>query len=174
MAFICHRRRWSALTVVCHPNRGTALCVPLTIQNVENRIGESLVQERLLTIIALFLGAVSLVLACGALAGLMSHLVTARTREFGLRLALGAERRSVVGLVMRQALTVAVAGGIAGLGFCLAGGRLVSSFLTTIGPSDPPALAAAAAILLGTAAIAAYIPARRASRVEPMVALRAE
>ncbi len=99
--------------------------VPLTIQNVESRIGESLVQERLLTIIALFLGAVSLVLACGALAGLMSHLVTARTREFGLRLALGAERRSVVGLVMRQALTVAVAGGIAGLGFSLAGGRLV-------------------------------------------------
>ena len=63
--------------------------VPLTIQNVESRIGESLVQERLLTIIALFLGATSLVLACGALAGLMSHLVTARTREFGLRLALG-------------------------------------------------------------------------------------
>jgi len=75
---------------------------------------------------------------------------------------------------MRQALTVAVAGGIAGLGFCLAGGRLVSSFLTTIGPADPPALAAAAAILLGTAAVAAYIPARRASRVEPMVALRAD
>ena len=148
--------------------------VPLTIQNVESRIGESLVQERLLTIIALFLGAVSLVLACGALAGLMSHLVTARTREFGLRLALGAERRSVVGLVMRQALTVAVAGGIAGLGFSLAGGRLVSSFLTTIGPSDPPALAAAAAILLGTTAVAAYVPARRASRVEPMVALRAD
>ena len=147
---------------------------PLTIQSVESRIGESLVQERLLTIIALFLGAVSLVLACGALAGLMSHLVTARTREFGLRLALGAERRSVVSLVMRQALTIAVAGGIAGLGVCLAGGRLVSSFLTTIGPSDPPALAAAAAILLGTAAVAAYIPARRASRVEPMVALRAD
>jgi len=148
--------------------------VPLTIQNVESRIGESLVQERLLTILALFLGAVSLVLACGALAGLMSHLVTARTREFGLRLALGAERRSVVSLVMRQAVTIAVAGGIAGLGFCLAGGRLVSSFLTTIGPSDPPALAAAAAILLGTTAVAAYIPARRASRVEPMAALRAD
>jgi ABC-type antimicrobial peptide transport system permease subunit len=148
--------------------------VPLTIQNVESRIGESLVQERLLTIIAVFLGAVSLVLACGALAGLMSHLVTARTREFGLRLALGAERRSVVGLVMRQALTVAVAGGIAGLGFSLAGGRLVASFLTTIGPSDPVALTAAASALLVTTAIAAYIPARRASRVEPMAALRAD
>ena len=104
----------------------------------------------------------------------MSHLVTSRTREIGLRLALGAERRSVLGLVMRQALTVAVLGAVAGLGFALAGGRLVARFLSTIGPADPWALTAAAAILLITTAVAGYVPARRAARVDPMVALRYE
>ena len=147
---------------------------PLTIQSVRSRIDESLVGERLITVIAVFLGAVSLLLACGALGGVMSYLVTARTREIGLRLALGADRRLVLGLVMRQALTVATLGAIAGLGFTLAAGRLVSRFLTTIGPADPVALAAAAAILLLTTAIAGYLPARRAARVDPMVALRSE
>ena len=148
--------------------------VPLTIQSVGNRIDESLVSERLITVIAVFLGATSLLLACGALGGLMSHLVTARTREIGLRLALGAGRQSVLELVMRQALTVAALGAIAGLGFTLAGGRLVSRFLSTIGPADPWALASAAAILLVTTAVAGYLPARRASLVDPMVALRSE
>ena len=147
---------------------------PLTIQTVENRIDESLVGERLITVIAAFLGVTSLLLACGALGGLMSHLVTARTREIGVRLALGAERRSVLALVMRQGLTVAALGAIAGLGCTLAGGRLVSRFLSTIGPADPWALAAAAAILFITTAAAGYLPARRAARVDPMVALRSE
>ena len=113
---------------------------PLTISTVETRIDESLVSERLITVIAAFLGMVSLVLACGALGGLMSHLVATRTREIGLRLALGAERRLVLGLVMRQALAIAALGGIAGLGLTLAGGRLVAGFLTGIGPDDPLAL----------------------------------
>jgi putative ABC transport system permease protein len=147
---------------------------PLTMQSVGNRIDESLVGERLLAVIAAFLGGASLLLACGALGGLMSHLVTARTREIGLRLALGAERRTVLGLVMRQALTVATLGAVAGLGFTLAGGRLVASFLTAVGPADPWALTAAAAILLITTAVAGYLPARRAARVDPMVALRWE
>jgi putative ABC transport system permease protein len=147
---------------------------PITIQSVETRIDESLVGERLITVIAVFLGAVSLLLACGALGGLMSHLVAARTREIGLRLALGAERRLVLGLVMRQALTIAVLGVIAGLGLTLAASRLVARFLTVVRPDDPLALAAAAAILLATTAAAGYLPARRAARVDPMVALRAE
>jgi predicted permease len=147
---------------------------PLTIQTVENRIAESLVSERLIALIAAFLGAVSLLLACGALGAVMSHLVTARTREIGLRLALGAERRTVMALVMRQALMVAVLGALAGLAITLAGGRLVSRFLSTIGPADPWALTAAVAILLATTAVASYLPAHRASRVDPMAALRVE
>ena len=147
---------------------------PLTIQSVTTRIDESLVRERLLTVIAAFLGATSLLLACGALAGLMSHIVTARTREIGLRLALGADRRSVLGLVMRQAMAIAVIGAVGGLGVTLAGGRLVTRFLSTIDPADPWALTSAAAILFVTAALAGYVPARRAARVDPMVALRSE
>ena len=147
---------------------------PLTIQTVETRINESLVNERLIAVIAAFLGGVSLLLACGALGAVMSHLVTARTREIGLRLALGAERRAVMGLVMRQALMVAAIGAFAGLIMTLAGGRLVSRFLSTIGPADPWALTAAAAILFITTAVASYLPARRASRVDPMAALRVE
>jgi predicted permease len=147
---------------------------PLTIQSVENRVDESLVRERLITVIAAFLGAVALLLACGALGGVMSHLVTARTREIGVRLALGAERRSVLTLVMRQALAVAALGAIAGLAMTLAAGRLVSRFLSAISPADPWALSAAAVVLLATAALASYLPARRASRVDPMTALRFE
>jgi ABC-type antimicrobial peptide transport system permease subunit len=75
---------------------------------------------------------------------------------------------------MRQALQLAIIGGCAGLGLTVAGGRLVTSFLSTISPVDPWALFAAAAILLITSAVAGYIPARRAARVDPMVALRTE
>jgi putative ABC transport system permease protein len=154
--------------------RSVDASAPIGVQSVESRIDESLVGERLITVIAVFLGTVSLVFACGALGGLMSHLVAARTREIGLRLALGAERRVVLGLVMRQALTIAALGVMAGLALTLAGGRLVVRFLTGIGPDDPLALAAAGVLLLGTTAIAGYLPARRAARVDPMVALRTE
>ncbi len=147
---------------------------PMTIQSVETRIDESLVGERLITVIAVFLGTVSLLLACGALGGLMSHLVAARTREIGLRLALGAERRRVLTLVMRQALALAASGVIVGLGLTLAAGRLVASFLTGIRPDDPLMLAAAATLLLLTMTAAGYLPARRAAHVDPMVALRRE
>ncbi len=154
--------------------RSVDASVPMTIQSVETRIDESLVGERLITVIAVFLGMVSLLLACGALGGLMSHLVAARTREIGLRLALGAERRRVLTLVMRQALTLAALGVIVGLGLTLAAGRLVAGFLTGIRPDDPLTLAAAATLLLLTMAAAGYLPARRAAHVDPMVALRTE
>ena len=147
---------------------------PLSLQTVETRIDESLTRERLLALIAAFLGSVSLLLSCGALGGLMAHLVGARTREIGLRLALGAERRTVLALVMRQALTVAVVGVTVGLGLALAGGRLVARFLTGVEPGDPLSLAVAGAIVLMTTAAASYLPARRAARVDPMVALRAD
>ena len=104
----------------------------------------------------------------------MSHLVATRTREIGLRLALGAERRLVLGLVMREAFAIAALGGVAGLALTLAGGRLVARFLAGIRPDDPLALTAAAAVLLATTAAAGYLPARRASRVDPMVALRVD
>ncbi len=147
---------------------------PIQIETVRRRIDESLVQERLVTVIAAFLGGVSLLLACGALGGLMSHMVASRTKEIGVRIALGAERYAVTALVMREALALAGAGAVAGVCLSLAGGRLVAGFLHDLQPSDPVAVGAAAAVMLLTAAMTGYLPARRAARVDPIQALRAE
>jgi ABC-type antimicrobial peptide transport system permease subunit len=147
---------------------------PLRIETVRHRIDESLVQERLVTVIATFLGGVSLLLACGALGGLLSHMVASRTSEIGLRIALGADRRAVTSLVMREALGLTAAGAFVGVGLALAGGRLVASFLYDLTPTDPVAVGVAASLMLLTAAVTGYLPARRAARVDPIEALRAE
>ena len=147
---------------------------PIRIETVRGRIEESLVQERLITVIAAFLGAVSLLLACGALGGLMSHMVASRTAEIGLRVALGAEPRAVTALVMHEAVMLAGAGAVAGIGLALAAGRFVAAFLHDLQPTDPVAVGAAAAVMLLTATVTGYLPARRAARVDPIEALRAE
>ena len=154
--------------------RGLDATAPIRIETVRDRIDESLVQERLVTVIAAFLGAVSLLLACGALGGLMSHMVASRTSEIGLRIALGAEPRAVTALVMREALMLAGAGAVAGVGLALAAGRFVAAFLNDLQPTDPLAVGAAAAVMLLTATVTGYLPARRAARVDPIEALRAE
>jgi predicted permease len=145
---------------------------PIRIETVRRRIDESLVQERLITVIAAFLGAVSLLLACGALGGLVSHMVASRTSEIGLRIALGAERHDVLGLVMREALVLTLAGSAVGVGLALAGGRFVAGFLHGLQPTDPVAVGAAVALMLLTAMVTGYLPARRAACVDPIVALR--
>ena len=94
----------------CAAIRGLDARAPIRIETVRRRIDESLVQERLLAAIAAFLGAVSLLLACGALGGLMSHMVASRTSEIGLRIALGAEPRAVTALVMREAFALVLVG----------------------------------------------------------------
>jgi putative ABC transport system permease protein len=147
---------------------------PIRIETVRSRIDESLIQERLVTVIAIFLGGVSLLLACGALGGLMSHMVASRTSEIGLRIALGAERRAVMALVMREALALALVGAAAGVGLALTGGRLVAGFLHSLQPTDPVAVGAAAALMLLTATVTGYLPARRAARIDPIEALRSE
>lgn len=104
----------------------------------------------------------------------MAHTVARRTRELGLRVALGALPGDVVALVVRQGAGPAVAGVVAGAGAAWLGGRALRGLLYQVSPTDPVTLAGAALFLLAVSAAAAWLPARRATRVDPMEALRAE
>jgi predicted lysophospholipase L1 biosynthesis ABC-type transport system permease subunit len=117
--------------------------------------------------------AVALALAVVGIYGLLAYTVSLRTNELGIRIALGAQRRNIVSLVVRDGATPAAAGLVVGLVTSLWATRLLGSLLYGVGTTDPPTYLAVAALLGGIALGASYFPARRASRVDPMVALRA-
>jgi putative ABC transport system permease protein len=119
-------------------------------------------------------GLVAMILAAVGLYGVIAYSVARRTREIGIRMALGAARTSVLGLVMRQGLTVAGAGLLAGCALAALATRMLSGVLYGVSASDPIAWGASAVALMGIAALANLIPARRAARVDPTVALRFE
>jgi putative ABC transport system permease protein len=116
----------------------------------------------------------ALALAAVGIYGVVSYAVAARTHEIGIRMALGARAEAVRAMVLGQGLRLAVAGLLAGLPAAWAGTRLLAAFLHGVSPGDPATLAAVAALLLAVALAACYLPARRASRVDPLVALRYE
>jgi putative ABC transport system permease protein len=118
--------------------------------------------------------ALALLLAVVGLYGLVSYTVSQRTREIGVRVALGARSVDVIGLVLRQGTRLAGAGALAGAAGALGASRLMRALLFGVGPSDPAVYAAVGLLLVGATAAASWIPARRAARVDPVVALRAE
>jgi putative ABC transport system permease protein len=118
--------------------------------------------------------ALALLLAAVGIYGVMSYSVAQRTHEIGVRMALGAQRFDVLGMVLRRGLVLTAIGLVIGVGGALALGRLVQSLLFSISASDPLTLALGAALLLVVALLASYLPARRATRVDPLVALRYE
>ncbi len=120
------------------------------------------------------MGALALVLAVMGLYGVVSYAAARRVREVGIRMSLGAERGDVVRLVMRGGLRLVVAGAAVGLVLALVGARLVRGFLFGVRPLDPATFLAVPAILLAVAVLAAWLPARRAARVDPVRALRSE
>ena len=134
----------------------------------------ALVQERFMAALATFAASLTLLLACLGVYGLLAYSVSARTREIGVRMALGAMRRSVVGLVVKDGLAIAVPGVLIGAGLAWAAARLVRAQLYGIAPGDPRTLLFGAAVLLVTVIVAALPPALRASRVAPTEALREE
>jgi ABC-type antimicrobial peptide transport system permease subunit len=144
----------------------------LIIRPFSKQVEQSLVQERLIATLASFFGLLALVLAAVGLYGLVAYSVTRRTSEIGVRMALGATRGNVLKLVLRGALALAILGVIAGLPLAFAGSRFVSNMLFGIRPTDPLTAGSAAVLLVFVALIAAYIPARRASKVDPLTALR--
>jgi ABC-type antimicrobial peptide transport system permease subunit len=130
--------------------------------------------ERLLGSLTMAFGAAALGLACLGLYGTISYAVRRRTAELGIRMALGADRSAVQWLIVREALRLVLAGGAIGLPLAFLAARAVSGLLYATPPSDPVAYATAVGVLVIVAAFAAYIPARRASRLDPMMALRTE
>ncbi len=138
------------------------------------QIDRLLFQERLVARLAGFFGLLALVLACVGLYGLLSYEVSRRTREIGIRMALGAHPGSVLKLVVRQGIVLAIAGAAVGIGVALGVTRYLTSMLYDVHANDPLTIIAVAALLTVVALTACYIPARRAMRVDPMVALRYE
>jgi predicted permease len=138
------------------------------------QIERSMTRERLMARLAIVLGGLSALLSAIGLYGLLAYAVTRRVPEIGVRMALGAARGSVLWLFLRHALIVATAGAIIGLGAAYAATGLVQALLFGVSPTDPLILAAAALINFAVALLAAYLPARRAARIDPVVALRAE
>jgi ABC-type antimicrobial peptide transport system permease subunit len=119
-------------------------------------------------------GTLALLLAAVGLYGVISYMVTQRTHEMGVRVALGAQARDVARLVVREGVGVTAVGTVIGLAAALAGGRFVESLLYEVSPRDPLVLAVVAVTLLSIAVAATLVPAWRAMRVDPVVALRAE
>lgn len=146
----------------------------LTIVPFTKQIQNALVQERLVATLASFFGLLALVLAAVGLYGLMAYTVARRRSEIGVRMALGATRNNVLGLVLRAAFGLVVAGVMVGLPLALASSIFVSKMLFGVRPADPVTVGAAAALLVFVATVAAYLPARRASKVDPLTALRYE
>ncbi len=138
------------------------------------QIDRLLFQERLVARLSAFLGLLALVLACIGLYGLLSYEVTRRTHEIGIRVALGAHQGDVLRLVIGQGIALAAVGATIGVGAALGVTRFLSSLLYNVKAADPLTFIAAALLLAAVAALACYIPAQRAARVDPMVALRYE
>ena len=144
------------------------------MKTMDVQVDESLFVERMVAVLSVAFGALATLLAAIGLYGVMSYAVARRTREIGIRMALGAERGRVLWLVLKEVAVMAVAGILGGLTAALWLTRQVQSQLFGLAPSDPATLAAATALLALIAFAAGYIPARRATTIDPIRALRSE
>jgi predicted permease len=144
------------------------------VKTLTRQVQDSMVDQRMAADLTLLFGSLALLLAAVGLYGVMSYSVSRRTNEMGIRMALGAQRGDVARLVLRDTMALVSVGVILGLAGALAAGRVVSSLLYGLASTDPIAISTATLILAAVAFIAGYLPARRATKVDPMVALRYE
>jgi ABC-type antimicrobial peptide transport system permease subunit len=146
----------------------------LGVRTLEDDVSAHFSRERMIAYLCGCFGALALVLASVGLYGVTAYAVAQRTKEVGIRMALGARGRDVVGMIVRESLFPVLAGVGIGVGGALAATRLVASLLFGVAPRDPVSFVVATVAILAVALAASAIPARRASRVEPLVALRYE
>jgi predicted permease len=144
------------------------------VLTMSDQIGRSLVQQKLVARLATFFGLLALLLACIGLYGVLAYAVARRTGEIGIRIALGAGRRDVLKLVLGEALALVFAGVALGLLVSVAVTQTAATLLFQLQPNDPLTLALATVLLVTVAALSGYLPARRAARIDPMVALKDE
>jgi predicted permease len=151
--------------------RGLEITDVLTL---DEQVDKSLLQERLVSTLASFFGSLALLLASLGLYGLMAYSVARRTNDIGIRMALGATRHAIVWMILREALLLTVIGICIGLPVALVSTHLVANMLFGVKPDDPASILVALLVMVGVALFAGYLPARRASRIDPMTALRFE
>jgi predicted permease len=165
----------TAVSAIRAAVKQTAANLPLIeVQTMNQRVSESLATDRTITKLSGVFGPLAMILVCIGLYGVMSYAVSGRTSEIGIRIALGAQRGSVLWLILRESLLLVLVGVAIGLPAIFGAGRWISSLLFGVKPADPTALALATALMFAAGILACYIPARRAMRVDPMVALRYE
>jgi putative ABC transport system permease protein len=144
------------------------------VKSVDQRLYDSLARRRFSMFLLTVFAVVALILAAIGIYGVMAYSVSHRTREIGIRVALGAQPRDVLSLVIRQGIILTLTGALAGLIVALGLTRLMSSLLFGVGAMDPLTFVGVAALLITVALLACLIPARRATKVDPIVALRYE
>jgi len=142
------------------------------VHTMEDLLSESVARPRFRTFVFLVLGTLAIVLAVTGIYGVISYLVSQRTREIGIRVALGAQRRTVVNLIIRQGMSLALVGAVIGLIAALALTRLMTGLLYGVEATDPLTFVSITILLLLVSLAACWIPARRAAKVDPLVALR--
>jgi hypothetical protein len=147
---------------------------PPVISTVDGMIGGTLGLDRALTGFSGFFGTMATILVSIGIYGIMAYAVARRTREIGIRIAIGAQHGHLVHRIVGESLVLVLAGVVIGIPAAIGAGRFVTSFLFGLTPADPLVLISATVLMFFVSALAAYVPARSATRIDPLVALRAE
>jgi len=145
-----------------------------SIHTIQEHVNTFTSRETLISQLSIFFALLALLLVCIGLYGVMTYSVVRRTNEIGVRMALGAQQGGVLWLILRESIVVLLVGIAVGVPATLGAMRLIESALFGLKPSDPLTLAGAAAVVAAVTLLASYLPARRATQVDPMVALRYE